>query len=107
MIQQPTYEPETSREWYGLGLDVQDGGCSWGHTGAMEGTSTTYLHHKSGFSWVLLLNSWSRDMDMDGLVKYALSQVSVWDLWEPETTMTNYHTGLQVHFIEICQGFTN
>ncbi|XP_033740833.1 uncharacterized protein LOC117327774 [Pecten maximus] len=81
MVQRPTYE--NGNDWYGFGLDVQDGGHSWGHTGAMEGTSTTFLHHKSGLSWVLLLNSWSRDMDLDGLVKFALTHVSDLPLWNP------------------------
>ncbi|XP_069129619.1 uncharacterized protein [Argopecten irradians] len=81
MLQRPSYE--SGEEWYGLGLDVQDGGGSWGHTGAMDGTSTTFLHHKSGFSWVLLFNSWSRDMDLDGLVKFALSHVPGFPLWNP------------------------
>ncbi|XP_060067712.1 uncharacterized protein LOC132547921 [Ylistrum balloti] len=81
MLQRPKYE--NGEEWYGLGLDVQDGGQSWGHTGAMEGTSTTFLHHRSGVSWVLLLNSWSRDMDLDGLLKFSLSHVPHLPLWNP------------------------
>ncbi|XP_021344512.1 uncharacterized protein LOC110444462 [Mizuhopecten yessoensis] len=81
MLQRPNYE--SGEEWYGLGLDVQHGGHSWGHTGAMEGTSTTFLHHRSGLSWVLLLNSWSRDMDLNGLVKFALSHVPHLPMWNP------------------------
>ena len=79
MIQKPSYEH--GQQWYGCGLDVQDNSLSWGHTGAMDGTSTTVHHHKSGLSWALLFNSWSKDMDMDGLIKYALSMISDLPLW--------------------------
>lgn len=66
--------------WYGLGLDIEDDGQSFGHTGAMEGTSTT-VHHENNFTWALLLNSWSKDMDLDGLVKYALSTIKGLAFW--------------------------
>ena len=71
MLQRPAYE--TGRDWYGLGLDVQDGGDTWGHTGAMEGTCATAQRHRSGLSWAFLLNAWAADMDLDGVVKLALS----------------------------------
>ena len=78
-----TKAPEYSSgpDWYGLGVDVQDDGRSWGHTGAMEGTSCTMMRHKSGISWVFLMNAWSRDLDLDGLIKFALSTVDSWPLW--------------------------
>lgn len=68
-------------DWYGLGLDINDSGASFGHTGAMEGTSATVYHDKSGLTWSLLLNSWAQDMDLDGLIKYALSTVQGLPLW--------------------------
>ena len=52
---------------------MQDWGKTWGHTGAMEGTCGTVQHHHSGVSWALLLNAWASDMDLDGVVKFALS----------------------------------
>ncbi|KAL4232640.1 hypothetical protein ACF0H5_007329 [Mactra antiquata] len=58
--------------WYGLGIDVQDNGASFGHTGAMEGTTTTVYHSMNGFTWALLLNAWAKDTDLDGMIKYAL-----------------------------------
>ncbi|XP_041366328.1 uncharacterized protein LOC121381200 isoform X2 [Gigantopelta aegis] len=79
MTKAPKYSDGT--DWYGLGIDVQDGGKSWGHTGAMEGTSCTMMRHKSGISWVFLMNAWSRDSDLDGLIKFALSTVECWPLW--------------------------
>lgn len=39
MLARPAYEE--GHEWYGLGLDVQNDGKTWGHTGAMEGTCAT------------------------------------------------------------------
>lgn len=48
----------------------------------MEGTSTTVYHHKNNLSWALLLNSWSKDMDLDGLVKYALSTIKDLPFWQ-------------------------
>ncbi|XP_067673381.1 uncharacterized protein [Haliotis asinina] len=82
---------ENSNQWYGLGLDVQDCGTSFGHTGAMEGSCGTMMHHKSGFSWVVLMNSWSRDMDLDGLVKYALSTVKGYPLYYEADKDKNIH----------------
>lgn len=73
MLERPWYE--SGRDWYGLGLDVQDWGDTWGHTGAMEGTCGTVQRHHSGLSWAFLLNAWAADMDLDGVVKLALSSV--------------------------------
>lgn len=73
MLACPPYEHGT--EWYGLGIDVEDNGHSWSHTGAMEGTSCTVMHDKSGLTWALYFNAWSKDMDLNGLIKYALSTV--------------------------------
>ena len=73
MLERPPYE--SGRDWYGLGLDVQDWGNTWGHTGAMEGTCGTVQRHHSGLSWAFLLNAWAADMDLDGVVKLALSSV--------------------------------
>ena len=64
---------ERGSEWYGLGLDVEDKGHTWGHTGYMDGTTTTFKRHKDGFSWVLLFNAGATDQDLDGLVRFALS----------------------------------
>ncbi|KAL5009994.1 hypothetical protein ScPMuIL_012299 [Solemya velum] len=80
MVEKPSYE--TGQNWYGLGLDVQHGGATWGHTGEMDGTSSTFQHHFSGLSWTILFNSWSHDSDIDGLIKYAISTVSIWPLWQ-------------------------
>ncbi|XP_046557378.1 uncharacterized protein LOC124266623 isoform X2 [Haliotis rubra] len=82
---------QNGNQWYGLGLDVQDCGTSFGHTGAMEGSCGTMMHHKSGFSWVMLMNSWSRDMDLDGLVKYALSTVKGYPLYYEADEDKNIH----------------
>ena len=88
MIVQPSYEH--GQQWYGLGLDVQDNGKTWGHTGAMEGTSTTVCHHKSGLTWALLFNTWAKDMDLDGLVKYGLSKISCLPMWTGITSANKY-----------------
>ncbi|XP_045196482.2 uncharacterized protein LOC123551538 isoform X2 [Mercenaria mercenaria] len=79
MIAAPRYA--TGDDWYGLGLDIEDKGTSFGHTGAMEGTSTTVHHNQNGLTWAFLLNSWAKDMDLDGLIKYALSSVQGLPLW--------------------------
>jgi hypothetical protein len=47
----------------------------------MEGTSTTVHHNQNGLTWAFLLNSWAKDMDLDGLIKYALSSVQGLPLW--------------------------
>ncbi|XP_071107810.1 uncharacterized protein [Haliotis cracherodii] len=82
---------DNGKQWYGLGLDVQDCGTSFGHTGAMEGSCGTMMHHKSGFSWVMLMNAWSRDMDLDGLVKYALSTAKGYPLYYEADKDKNIH----------------
>ncbi|XP_076439738.1 esterase EstB-like [Babylonia areolata] len=74
MLERPAYE--SGRDWYGFGLDVQDGGQTWGHTGAMEGTSGTCQRHHSGLTWAFLLNAWASDTDLDGVVKCALSSAT-------------------------------
>ncbi|XP_076076705.1 uncharacterized protein LOC143047533 isoform X2 [Mytilus galloprovincialis] len=79
MIEKPSYE--FGDQWYGLGIDVQNSGLSWGHTGAMEGTSTNVHCHKSGLSWALFFNTWAKDMDLDGLMKYGLSKILHLPLW--------------------------
>ncbi|XP_029635018.1 uncharacterized protein LOC115210556 isoform X1 [Octopus sinensis] len=79
MLNRPEYE--NGDEWYGFGLEVEDNGCSWGHTGAMEGTSCTVMHDKSGLTWVLLFNAWSKDMDLNGLMRYGLSVIPSLPLW--------------------------
>jgi hypothetical protein len=73
MLERPQYEAASSRDWYGLGLDVLDFGSTFGHTGAMEGTCGTVQHYSSRLTWVFLLNAWAADMDLDGVVKFALS----------------------------------
>ncbi|KAK7463974.1 hypothetical protein BaRGS_00038014 [Batillaria attramentaria] len=74
ILERPHYEH--GQDWYGLGFDVQDWGKTWGHTGAMEGTCGTVQCHHSGLAWAFLLNAWAVDMDLDGVVKLALSSVS-------------------------------
>lgn len=68
---------EKGSEWYGLGLDVEDEGQTWGHTGYMDGTTTTFRRDKSGYSWVLLFNAGATDQDLDGLVRFALSSLQL------------------------------
>ncbi|KAK3097156.1 hypothetical protein FSP39_006921 [Pinctada imbricata] len=84
MLTRPSYED--SEDWYGLGLDIQDSGQSWGHTGSMDGSSGTFHRDKSGLTWVLLFNACSKDTDLDGLIKYGLSKVSSLPLycWKSE-----------------------
>lgn len=89
MLEKPSYE--TGQNWYGLGLDVQHSGDTWGHTGEMDGTSASFQHHCSGFSWTILFNSWSHDSDIDGLIKYALSTVSIWPLWQRSNSIVPDH----------------
>lgn len=89
MFARPSYESSVGHSWYGLGWDVQDSGGSWGHTGAMEGTSGTVMRHQTGLSWAVLFNAWAKDMDIDGMIKYGLSSIEEWPLWQPwpvETT---------------------
>ena len=63
-------------------LDVDNDGGSFGHTGAMDGTSTSVRHDQSGLTWALLLNSWSKDTDLDGMIKYAMSTVQCFPFWQ-------------------------
>ncbi|WAR09018.1 hypothetical protein MAR_018976 [Mya arenaria] len=79
MMEKPIFEKGNC--WYGCGLDIEDDGESFGHTGAMEGTSATARCDQSGLSWALLLNAWAKDMDLDGLVKFALSTVPSMPFW--------------------------
>lgn len=75
MLEKPSFEKDTE-EWYGFGLDIRDNGSTWGHSGQMEGTSGVLTRHCGGFAWALLFNSWAKDLDLDGLVKYALSRTA-------------------------------
>lgn len=75
MLDKPLFEKDTE-EWYGFGLDIRDNGSTWGHSGQMEGTSSVLTRHCGGYAWALLFNSWAKDLDLDGLVKYALSCTS-------------------------------
>lgn len=74
MLDKPLFEKDTE-EWYGFGLDIWDNGSSWGHSGQMEGTSGVLTRQCEGYAWALLFNSWAKDLDLDGLVKYALSRL--------------------------------
>ncbi|XP_078373081.1 uncharacterized protein LOC144656716 isoform X2 [Oculina patagonica] len=75
MLEKPSFEKDTE-EWYGFGLDIRDNGSTWGHSGQMEGTSGVLTRHCGGYAWALLFNSWAKDLDLDGLVKYALSRTA-------------------------------
>ncbi|XP_064613815.1 uncharacterized protein LOC135477588 [Liolophura sinensis] len=88
MFARPNYESSVVRSWYGLGWDIQDAGGSWGHTGAMEGTSCTVMRHQCGLSWAVLFNAWAKDMDIDGMIKYGLSYIDEWPLWQPRLMET-------------------
>ncbi|GAB1600727.1 uncharacterized protein LOC115210556 [Argonauta hians] len=100
MLDLPDYE--NGNEWYGLGLEVEDSGQSWGHTGAMEGTSCTVMCDKSGLTWALLFNAWSKDMDLNGLTRYAVSSIPGLPLchkvksWCGSTLNTSTNDGKQV-----------
>lgn len=74
MLERPSFESKDAEEWYGFGLDIRDSGNTWGHSGQMEGTSGVLTRHCKGYAWALLFNSWAKDLDLDGLVKYALSR---------------------------------
>ena len=80
---------EKGDAWYGLGLDVSDEGSCFGHTGNMEGTSSTLFHMNNGLTWALLMNAWAKDTDYDGLIKYALSTVTNLPMWQ-DLTLTTY-----------------
>lgn len=73
MLDKPSFEKD-AEEWYGFGLDIRD--STWGHSGQMEGTSGVLTRHCGGYAWALLFNSWAKDLDLDGLVKYALSRTA-------------------------------
>lgn len=75
MLDKPSFEKD-AEEWYGFGLDIRDSGSTWGHSGQMEGTSGVLTRHCGGYAWALLFNSWAKDLDLDGLVKYALSRTA-------------------------------
>ena len=75
MLEKPSFEKD-AEEWYGFGLDIRDNGSTWGHSGQMEGTSGVLTRHCGGYAWALLFNSWAKDLDLDGLVKYALSRIA-------------------------------
>lgn len=75
MLDKPSFEKDTE-EWYGFGLDIRNNGSTWGHSGQMEGTSGVLTRHCGGYAWALLFNSWAKDLDLDGLVKYALSRTT-------------------------------
>ena len=102
MLARPIYEHGS--EWYGLGLDVEDSGHSWSHTGAMEGTSCTVMHDKSSLTWALYFNAWSKDMDLNGLIKYALSTVSFLPLRQQPADL--YYKYLSVLSEDQTQGIT-
>ena len=68
--------------WYGCGLDIEDNGGSFGHTGAMDGTTSTVHCDVSGLTWCLLLNAWAQDVDLDGVVKFALTTVPGQPFWQ-------------------------
>ena len=74
MLDKPSFVDKCAEEWYGFGLDIRDNGSTWGHCGQMEGTSGVLTRHCGGYAWALLFNSWASDLDLDGLVKYALSR---------------------------------
>ena len=61
---------------------MSDNGASFGHTGNMEGTSSTLHHDGNGLTWALLMNAWAKDTDYDGLIKYALSTVWTLPMWQ-------------------------
>ena len=75
MLDKPSFEKDTE-EWYGFGLDIRNNGSTWGHSGQMESTSGVLTRHCGGYAWALLFNSWAKDLDLDGLVKYALSHTT-------------------------------
>lgn len=75
MLEKPFFEKD-AEEWYGFGLDIRDNGSTWGHSGQMEGTSGVLTRHCGGYAWALLFNSWAKDLDLDGLVNYALSRTA-------------------------------
>lgn len=75
MLDKPSFEKD-AEEWYGFGLDIRDSGSTWGHSGQMEGTSGVLTRHCGGYAWALLFNSWAKDLDLDGLVKYTLSRTA-------------------------------
>lgn len=77
-----SFRYEKGDSWYGLGLDVSDDGHSFGHTGNMEGTSSTLHHENNGLTWALLMNAWAKDTDYDGLIRYALSTVWTLPMWQ-------------------------
>lgn len=81
MLEKPFFEKD-AEEWYGFGLDIRDNGSTWGHSGQMEGTSGVLTRHCGGYAWALLFNSWAKDLDLDGLVNYALSRTA---------TVTKHH----------------
>lgn len=76
MLDKPSFVDKCAEEWYGFGLDIRDNGSTWGHSGQMEGTSGVLTRHCGGYAWALLFNSWASDLDLDGLVKYALSRTA-------------------------------
>ena len=76
MLGKPPFADKDAEEWYGFGLDIRDNGGTWGHSGQMEGTSGVLTRHCGGYAWALLFNSWAKDLDLDGLVKYALSRTA-------------------------------
>lgn len=76
MLDKPSFAEKDMEEWYGFGLDIRDSGSTWGHSGQMEGTSGVLTRHCGGYAWALLFNSWAKDLDLDGLVKYALSRTA-------------------------------
>lgn len=77
MLERPGYESGT--EWYGLGLNVSDGGESWGHSGnTPDGTHSSVFRHHSGFTWTVLFNEGGSgirnlDIDLDTMMRHALS----------------------------------
>ena len=76
MLEKPSFEGIDAEEWYGCGLDIRDCGTTWGHSGQMEGTSGVLTRHRSGYTWALFFNSWAKDVDLDGLLSYAVSLTS-------------------------------
>ena len=79
MLEKPSFARPGCYSWYGLGLEVRDGKKTWGHTGAMDGTTSCLVQDKSNYAWAFICNQWTNDTDFDNVIKYAISKVSLWN----------------------------
>ena len=76
MLVKPSFADKNAEEWYGFVFDIRDNGDRLGVQRTNGGTSGVMTRHCGGYTWALLFNSWVKDLDLDGLVKYVSTRTA-------------------------------